>query len=141
MNKITQTVTLCADPDVRTYGEGKQLVSFNGAVNKRFAKEGEPTADFFKYVAFGKTAEFIEKYFKKGSKMLIQGELQNNNYEKDGVKHYGCQILIDTVEFFGKKSDGENNANDSSSSKSKNSEKSEKSDTSGFASYDDYDDF
>lgn len=141
MNKIIQTVTLCADPEVKTYGEGKSLVNFNGAVNKRFAKEGEPTADFFRYVAFGKTAEFIGKYFKKGSKMLVTGELNNNNYEKDGVKHYQDQIVIDTVEFFGKKADGENNGSEKSETKSEPAKNESKSDSSGFASYDAYDDF
>jgi len=143
MNRIIQTVTLCADPEVKTYGEGKALVNFNGAVNKRFAKEGEPNADFFRYVAFGKTAEFIGKYFKKGSKMLVTGELNNNNYEKDGVKHYQDQIVIDTVEFFGKKADGENNGSEKSetNSETKSETNESKSDSSGFASYDAYDDF
>ena len=141
MNKIIQTVTLCADPEVKSYGDGKSLVNFNGAVNKRFvAKEGDPTADFFRYVAFGKTAEFIGKYFKKGSKMLVTGELNNNNYEKDGVKHYQDQIVIDSVEFFGKKSDGENNTG-SAPAKSEPAKSSSSSDSSGFASYDEYDDF
>lgn len=135
MNKLIQTVTLCADPEVKSYGDGKSLVTFNGAVNKRFKKEGDPDADFFKYTAFGKTAEFISKYFKKGSKMLVMGEVQNNNYEKDGVKHYGVQIIIDTVEFFGKKSDGENAANNSQSTPA--AENSSPATT----SYDEYDDF
>lgn len=106
MNKVMQTVTLGKDPEIKTYGDGKQMAVFSGAVNKRFVKEGEDSADWFNYTAFGKTAEFIGKYFKKGSQMLITGELVNNNYEKDGVKHYGCKIIIDTVEFFGRKSDG-----------------------------------
>jgi len=103
MNKIFQTVTLGKDPEVKTYGDGKSLVNFTGAVNKRFVKEGEDSADWFNYTAYGKTADFISQYFKKGDKMLITGELVNNNYEKDGVKHYGCKIIIDTVEFFGSK--------------------------------------
>lgn len=138
MNRVIMTVTLCADPEVKTFGDGKSLVSFNGAVNKRFAKEGEPTADFFKYVAFGKTADFIAKYFKKGSKMLITGEVNNNNYEKDGVKHYGTQILIDTVEFFGKKEDGGNAASGTTETAGSTGTKT---DDSGFASYDGFDDF
>lgn len=140
MNKVIQTVTLCADPDVATYGEGKTRVSFNGAVNKRFKREGEPDADFFKYVAFGKTAEFISKYFVKGSKILVTGEINNNNYEKDGVKHYGVQIMIDSVEFFGKKIDSNNSGSNSSATSSSNS-KPAATDTSGYASYDEYDDF
>lgn len=104
MNKVMQTITFCADPELRTYGsEGKYVTTFNAAVNKRFKKEGQPEADFFRYSAFGKTAEFICKYFKKGSHALIVGEINNNNYEKDGVMHYGNQILIDTCEFFGSK--------------------------------------
>ncbi len=141
MNKLIQTVTLCADPEVNTYGEGKTRVSFNGAVNKRFKREGEPDADFFKYVAFGKTAEFISKYFVKGSKMLVTGEINNNNYEKDGVKHYGVQIMIDTVEFFGKKSDSDNSGSSSSAAASSNNSKPAAENSSGYASYDEYDDF
>lgn len=106
MNKVIQTITFCADPEIKFYGsENKAMTSFNAAVNKRFKKEGQPDADFFRYTAFGKTAEFICKYFKKGSHALITGEINNNNYEKNGVMQYGQQILIDTVEFFGKKPD------------------------------------
>lgn len=107
MNKTIQTVTFGGDPEVKTYGDGKTMVTFSGAVARRFVKEGETDTDWFKYVAFGKTAEFIAKYFKKGSKALIEGAFQNNNYTKDdGTKVYGFQMVIDNVEFFGKKSDG-----------------------------------
>jgi single-strand DNA-binding protein len=107
MNKVIQTVTLGKDPEIKQYGEGKQMAVWTGAVNKRFVKEGEPNADWFNYVAYGKTAEFIGKYFKKGSQMLITGELTNNNYTKpDGTKVFGVNIVVDTVEFFGKKSEG-----------------------------------
>ena len=107
MNKVIQTITFCVDPELKTYGsDNKPVTTFNAAVNKRFKKEGQPDADFFRYTAFGKTAEFICKYLTKGSKALITGEINNNNYEKDGVMHYGNQILIDSVEFFGKKADG-----------------------------------
>ena len=105
MNKIIQTLTLVADPEISTYGEDKSRATFRGAVAKRFKKEGEPD-DFFQYVAFGATADFIGKYFKKGQKMLIEGEIHNNNFEKDGVKHFNVQILVNNVEFFGKKEDG-----------------------------------
>ena len=141
MNKLIQTVTLCADPEIKSYGDGKSLVNFNGAVNRRFKKDGDPDADFFKYTAFGKTAEFIAKYFKKGSKMLMTGELQNNNYEKDGVKHYGVQIIIDSVEFFGKKSDGENNANTESTPATPANSGNANTAPATTSSYDEYDDF
>lgn len=111
MNKVIQVVTLGADPEVRTYGDGKTLVTFSGAVQKRFVREGEDTVDWFKYTAFGPTADFIAKYFQKGSKMLVDGEIHNNNYEKDGVKHYSVQITVNSVEFYGKKADGDVQAN------------------------------
>lgn len=107
MNKLIQVVTLGADPELREYGEGKTLVNFRGAVQKRFVREGEDTADWFNYTAFGPTADFIAKYFQKGSKMLVEGEVHNNNYEKDGVMHYGVQITVNNVEFYGKKADGD----------------------------------
>lgn len=107
MNKVIQVVTLGADPEVKTYGDGKTLVNFSGAVQKRYVKEGEDTADWFKYTAFGPTADFIAKYFQKGSKMLVEGEIHNNNYEKDGVMHYSVQITVNNVEFYGKKADGD----------------------------------
>lgn len=132
MNRVIMTVTLCEDPELKTYGTDGKLVNFNGAVKKRFFKDGEPDADFFRFVAFGKTAEFISKYFVKGTKMLISGEINNNNYEKDGVKHYGVQILIDNVEFFGsKKSDDDDDADVAPAPKKKSTK----------ASYDAYADF
>lgn len=107
MNTVIQVVTLGGDPELKTYGEdGKSRVTFSGAVPKRYTKNNEDKTNWFNYVAFGSTADFIAKYFTKGSKMLIVGEINNNNYEKDGVKHYGNQILIQNAEFYGKKSDG-----------------------------------
>lgn len=106
MNRVIQTVTFAVDPQTSTYGDGKTRVTFGAYVKKRFKKDGEKD-NSFQYVAFGSTADFIAKYFKKGSKALISGEINNNNYEKDGVTHYGVQILVDNVEFFGSKADNE----------------------------------
>lgn len=141
MNKVIQTLRLVADPETKTYGDGKTLVSFRGAVNKRFVKDGEPNADFFNYTAFGKTAEFIAKYFKKGDPMLITGEINNNNYEKDGVKHYSCQILVDNVEFFSKKSDSDNSGSTSKGSYGSDNGSKKESSKPVTQSYDEYDDF
>lgn len=107
MNKTIQTVIFGGDPEIKTYGDGKKMATFSGAVARRFHKPNETDTDWFKYVAFGDTAEFIEKYFKKGSKALIEGSFQNNNYTKDdGTKVYGFQMVVNNVEFFGKKGDG-----------------------------------
>lgn len=139
MNKLIQVVTLGADPELKSYGDGKSLVTFSGAVNKRFVKEGEDNVDWFKYTAFGATADFIGKYFKKGSKMLIEGEPHNNNYTKDGVKHYGVQITVNNVEFYGKKSDG--NVSDNSASDNSNASSNQTNTSPASSSYDAYDDF
>ena len=90
-----------ADPDIR-YSQGASstcVAHFTLAVDRRFKRDGEPAADFFKCVAFGKTAESIEKYWQKGTKVLLTGSIQNDNYEKDGVKHYSVKIMVDSWEF------------------------------------------
>lgn len=101
MNKVLMCGRLTRDPDVR-YGENQKAVArFSLAVDRRFAKEGDQiTADFFNCTAFGKTAEFIEKYVVKGTKLIITGRIQNDNYtNKDGQTVYSVQILIDELEF------------------------------------------
>lgn len=147
MNKTIQTVTFGGDPEVKTYGDGsKSMATFSGAVARKFHKEGETDTDWFKYVAFGKTAEFIGKYFKKGSKALVEGTFQNNNYTKeDGTKVYSFQMIIDNIEFFGKKSDGNvsDGGTDTTSETPKQTEQpAAKPDSApATASYDAYDDF
>lgn len=100
MNKTILSGRLCADPEVRVGASGNAIASFNLAVDRRFKRDGDADADFFKCVCFGKTAEFVEHYFHKGNKILIEGEVRNNNYtDKDGKMVYGTQILINAVEF------------------------------------------
>lgn len=100
MNKFIIVGRPTADPEVRYSQDGKALARFNFAVNRRFKRDGEPDADFFPCVAFGKTAETIEKLVRKGTKLLIDGECRNNNYTDDsGVKHYGTQVIVNSFEF------------------------------------------
>ena len=100
MNKVIFLARLGKDPEIRyAQASGNAIASFSIAVNRRFKRDNEPDADWFNCVAFGKTAEFCEKYLHKGSKVLIEGEVQNDNYEKDGVKHYGTKIVINQIEF------------------------------------------
>lgn len=104
MNKIILMGNLGKDPDVRYTQSGKAYMRTSIAIN-RYAKKGEkPEVDFFNLVAWEKTAEFFGRYLKKGSKVLIEGRLQNNNYEKDGVKHYNVDVIVEKVEFAGGKS-------------------------------------
>lgn len=92
---------LTADPEVKVFGEnGNKVANFRVAVNRRLVKGQEhPEADFFRVSAFGTSAEFIEKYFKKGNAINIWGRLQNNTYEKDGEKRTVTDIVAEEVGF------------------------------------------
>lgn len=103
MNKIILMGRLTADPKVR-YGGAQNIciAQFSIAVDRRYKKEGQPKADFFNCVSFGKQGEFVEKYLHKGIKILLEGELQNNNYENPkhpGEMVYGMQVLANQIEF------------------------------------------
>lgn len=103
MNRVILIGRLTKDPEIRT-SNNYTIASFSLAVDRKFKREGETEADFFNCTAFNKTAEFVEKYCKKGTKMVVEGRIQNDNYEKDGVKHYGVKIMVDSLEFAESKS-------------------------------------
>ena len=110
MNKVLMIGRLTRDPEVR-YSQGTNqmaIARFSIAVDRRWKREGEPDADFFNCTAFGKQAEFIEKYLHKGTKVLISGRIQNDNYtNKDGQKVYAVQIMIEEIEFAESKNAGQ----------------------------------
>ena len=102
MNKIVLMGRLTKDAEVRyTQGENSMAIaSFSIAVNRKFKRENEPDADFFNCTAFGRQAEFVEKYLKKGTKILLAGRVQNNNYTKqNGEKVYSVQVMVEEIEF------------------------------------------
>ena len=100
MNNIFLIGRLTKDPEQRTTTTGKTVCSFNLAVDRRFKdQDGNKVADFFKCTAWNKTADNIVKYVHKGSQIAIQGELQTEQWEKDGVTHYGVNIIIDNCQF------------------------------------------
>jgi single-strand DNA-binding protein len=110
MNKVILMGRLTRDPEVRYGGANNTAIArISLAVDRRFKREGQPDADFFNCTAFGKTGEFVEKYLRKGTKVVLDGEIQNDNYEKDGVKHYSTQIIINTIEFAESKKAAESN--------------------------------
>lgn len=80
MNSVQLTGRLTRDPEVRYTDGGSTIARFTLAVNRRFKSESGPDADFISCVAFGKTAEFIEKYFTKGRKMDLNGRIQTGSY-------------------------------------------------------------
>lgn len=109
MNKVIMMGRLTRDPEV-TYTSGEKstaIAKFGLAVDRRNKREGQPDADFFDAVTFGKRAEFVEKYLHKGTKIVITGEMQNNNYtNKEGQKVYRDQIMIEDIEFAESKASG-----------------------------------
>jgi len=102
MNKVILMGRLTRDPEVR-YSQGANptaVARFSIAVDRRFKREGEPDADFFNCTAFGKQAEFIERYLRKGVKILTTGRIQNDNYtNKDGQMVYSVRIMVEEIEF------------------------------------------
>ncbi|MFA6664338.1 MAG: single-stranded DNA-binding protein [Lachnospiraceae bacterium] len=111
MNLVIFMGRLTKDPDIR-YGEENNacIARFGIAVDRRFRKEGDPTADFFNCTAFGKLGEFVEKYLHKGTKIVLNGEIRNNNYtDKNGNKVYGTQIIANSIEFAESKRAAEEN--------------------------------
>ena len=112
MNKVILMGNLTRDPEIRyTQGEKTMAIArFSLAINRRFSREGETNVDFFNCTAFGKQAEFVEKYFRQGSRMLLVGRIQNDNYtNKNGEKVYSVQIMADEIEFAERKQAGGNN--------------------------------
>lgn len=99
MNKVILMGRLTKDPDVHINND-KTVVRFNLAVDRRYKTEGGQAADFPSVVAFGKTAEFISKYFHKGMKIALEGRIQTGDYtDKNGVKHYTTDVIAEAVEF------------------------------------------
>lgn len=93
---------LTADPDVR-YSQGENptaVAKYTLAVDRRFKRDGEPTADFIRCVVFGKPAEFTEKYFRKGTKICISGRIQTGSYtNRDGQKIYTTDVIVEEQDF------------------------------------------
>lgn len=116
MNKTLLIGRTTKDPDIR-YTQSEQpmtIARFNLAVDRRFKKDGEQSADFISCVAFGKTAEFIEKYVFKGTKIAVEGRIQTGSYtNQDGNKVYTTDVVVEQVEFAGSKTDSKSAAKES----------------------------
>ena len=105
---------LTRDPEVRyTQGENSTCIArYTLAVDRRFKRDGEQSADFISCVVFGKGAEFAEKYFRQGMKVVVVGRLQTGSYtDKDGIKHYTTDVVIEEQEFAESKKSNEGGAN------------------------------
>ena len=101
---------IVADPELRTTANGTSVTSFTVAVDRRFSKQGEEKqTDWIDVVAWGKTCDFICKFFSKGQMIAIQGNIQTRMYEdKNGNKRKAVEIVAENVSFCGSKSDNAN---------------------------------
>ena len=98
---------LVADPELRTTTSGISVISFRVAVDRSFVRQGEERqADFIDVVAWRQTAEFVSRYFRKGSMIAVQGSIQTRNYEdRNGNKRTAVEIVADNVSFCGSKAE------------------------------------
>lgn len=107
MNIVIMVGRLTRDPEVRYSQSGKAVCTFSIAVDRRIKKEGDNNTDFFTCVAFGKTGEFVEKYFSQGKRIAIEGNIQNDSFTgRDGTKRNSVRIICDNVEFADGKGEG-----------------------------------
>lgn len=113
MNKVILLGRLTRDPEVRrSQGDNPMAVArYTLAVDRRFKRDGEESADFIGCVAFGKQGEFAEKYLHKGTKIVLTGRIQTGSYtNKDGVKVYTTDVVAEDQEFAESKSVSQQNA-------------------------------
>ena len=114
MNKVVLVGRLTRDPEVR-YSQGNNATAvarYTVAVDRRFKRDGEPTADFIPCVVFGRSAEFAEKYFRQGMRVSVSGRIQTGSYtNKDGVKVYTTEVIVEEQEFAESKNANQQNNN------------------------------
>ena len=114
MNKAILMGRLTRDPDVR-YSQGENpmaIARYTLAVDRRFKRDGEQSADFINCLAFGRSAEFAEKYFKQGTKIAVSGRIQSGSYtNREGVKVYTTEVVIEEQEFAESKAAASQNNN------------------------------
>ena len=108
LNKVILGGRLTADPELKTTQSGISVVSFTIAVSRRYSKDSgqQNESDFFNVTAWRQTAEFVSRYFRKGSSICIVGTIQNRNWtDQEGQKHYRTDIVADEVMFVDSRSD------------------------------------
>ena len=112
MNKVILMGRPTKNPEVR-YSQGEKstaIARYTLAVDRRFKRDGDQTADFINCIAFGKSAEFAEKYFHKGTKVVVTGRIQTGSYtNKDGQKVYTTDVVVEDQEFAESKATSQQN--------------------------------
>ena len=106
LNKLFVQGRLAKDPETKQTKNGMSVTTFTLANDKRSSeKNPEPGANFFDCVAWGKRGEAIAKFFKKGSPILVEGRLDHQTWEQDGMKRSRVLIIVDDFQFLGEKKD------------------------------------
>ena len=119
MNKVILIGRFVRDPEIRYTSNDKCCANFSIAVDRKYKQEGQQDADFPRVIAWGKTAEFIEKYFRQGMKIVIEGRIQTGKYtNKEGQTVYTTDVVAESVEFAESKS-ASSNSNSSKPAESK----------------------
>lgn len=102
MNHVVLIGRLVRDPEIR-YSQGEKpmaIAKYTLAVDRKYKRENEPTADFIRCIAFGKNAEFAEKYMSQGRKFAVEGSIQTGSYQnKDGQTVYTTDIIVNSQDF------------------------------------------
>ena len=110
-NKVILGGRLTADPELKQTPNGVAVVSFSIAVNRRFGSGGQQQTDFFNVTAWRATAEFVSRYFHKGSSICVVGSIQNRSWtDQNGQKRYATDIIADEVQFVDARGEGSNGA-------------------------------
>ena len=110
MNRFFLMGRIVADPEIRYYQNNSRVARYRIAVDRKYKElDGKRETDFFNITSFKGTAEFVENYCKKGTKIIVEGEMRNDNYEKDGQKVYRDSYIGLSVEFAESKKAAEQN--------------------------------
>lgn len=108
MNVVTLVGRLSKDPETRYGQTGTAVTSYTLAVDRKYKRDGEPSADFIRCVVFGKGAEAADKYCKKGMRIAVSGHIQTGSYtDKDGKKVYTTDVVVESWEFAQSKGEGQ----------------------------------
>lgn len=134
---------LTADPELRTTASGVSVTSFCVAVDRNYVRAGEERqADFINVVAWRQTADFVTRYFRKGSMIAVQGSIQTRTYEdKNGNKRTAVEIVADNVSFCGSRQSNDNGAQNKFEAPAQNTASYQSADTSSFQNISTGDDF
>ena len=116
LNKVILGGRITADVELKTTPSGVSVCQFGLAVNRKYSKEGEQAVDFINVVAWRATAEFISKFFRKGSSICIVGNIQTRSYtDMDGIKRNVTEVIVDEALFVDSKAEGQNSASEARS--------------------------